>query len=67
MSSRSVSNSESELLAIQRLRRFLYGQGGDRQEQLDMLLKWLKKFSSNDQIIELASQLQTTAATAGRK
>lgn len=59
--------SETELIAVQRLRRFLYGQGGDRQEQLDMLLKWLKKFPSNQQIIELAAQLQSSGATAGRK
>jgi len=49
---------ETELLAIQRLRRFLAGQSSDRHEQLDMLLKWLKKFPSNQQIIELAAQLQ---------
>ena len=50
--------TEPELVAVQRLRRFLHGQTGDRQEQLDMLLKWLKKFPANQQIIELASQLQ---------
>jgi transcription termination factor Rho len=58
--------SEPELLAVQRLRRFLHGQSGDRQEQLDLLLKLLKKFPSNQQLIEAASQLQPTAA-AGRK
>jgi transcription termination factor Rho len=59
--------SEAELLAVQRLRRFLRGQSGDRQEQLDMLLKWLKKFPSNQQIIELASQLQDPAAAGSRR
>ena len=48
----------SELVAIQRLRRLLQSQGGDRQEQLDMLLKWLKRFPTNEQIIQAASALQ---------
>jgi transcription termination factor Rho len=47
-----------ELQAVQRLRRLLHGQTGDRQEQLDMLLKWLKRFPTNQQIIEVASSLQ---------
>ena len=47
-----------ELTAVQRLRRFLQGQAGDRQEQLDMLLKWFKRFPTNQQIIEVASQIQ---------
>lgn len=47
-----------ELTAVQRLRRFLAGNAGDRQEQLDMLLKWFKRFPSNQQIIEVASQIQ---------
>ena len=47
-----------ELTAVQRLRRFLSGQAGDRQEQLDMLLKWFKRFPTNQQIIEVASQIQ---------
>jgi len=47
-----------ELTASQRLRRFLQGQSSDRQEQLDMLLKWLKRFPTNDQIVEAASQIQ---------
>ena len=47
-----------ELAAVQRLRRLLHGQAGDRQEMLDMLLKWFKKFPSNQQIIEAVSQLQ---------
>lgn len=60
--------SETELVAVQRLRRFLYGQSGDRTEQLDMLLKWLKKFPTNQQIIDLAAQLQSAGGTAaGRK
>lgn len=59
--------SETELVAVQRLRRFLYGQTGDRQEQLDMLLKWLKKFPTNQQIIDLAAQLQTAGAAAGAR
>lgn len=50
--------TEEELLAVGRLRRFLQGQGGDRQEQLDMLLKWLVKFPTNAQIVEAVSQLQ---------
>jgi transcription termination factor Rho len=50
-----------ELTAVQRLRRFLSGQAGDRQEQLDMLLKWFKRFPSNQQIIEVASQIQAQA------
>lgn len=50
--------TEDELLAESRLRRFLSGQVGDRQEQLDMLLKWLKKFPTNKQIIEAAAALQ---------
>lgn len=50
--------SPEELTAVQRLRRFLQGQAGDRQEQLDMLLKWFKRFPSNQQIIEVASQIQ---------
>lgn len=50
--------TEPELLAVQRLRRFLHGQSGDRAEQLDVLLKWLKKVPSNQQIIEMASQMQ---------
>ncbi len=49
---------EDELLAVQRLRRFLRGQSGDRQEQLDMLLKWLAKVPTNQQIIEMAVKLQ---------
>ncbi len=52
----------AELLAVQRLRRFLHGQTGDRQEQLDMLLKWFKRFPTNAQIIDLASQLQQNGA-----
>jgi transcription termination factor Rho len=61
--------SPEELVAVQRLRRFLQGQGGDRQEQLDMLLKWLRKFPNNQQIVELAAQLQGagTAVAAGRR
>jgi transcription termination factor Rho len=51
--------TEEELLAESRLRRFLAGQVGDRQEQLDMLLKWLKKFPTNKQIIEAAAALPT--------
>lgn len=47
-----------ELQASQRLRRFLHGQSSDRQEQLDMLLKWLKRFPTNNHIIEVASQIQ---------
>ena len=35
--------------------------------QLDMLLKWFNKFPSNNNIIELASQLQAAGTTAGRK
>jgi transcription termination factor Rho len=50
--------SPAELQAVQRLRRFLYGQSGDRQEQLDILLKWLKKVPSNQQIIDMANQFQ---------
>ncbi len=59
--------SETEMTAVRRLRRFLHGQTGDRQEQLDMFLKWMKKFPSNQQIIELAAQLQQTAAAGGAK
>lgn len=43
--------------AVPRLRRFLQSQNSDLQEQLDMLLKWLKKFPTNQQIIEAVSQL----------
>ena len=50
--------TEAEAVAVQRLRRVLKGEGGDRQEQLDMLLKWLKRFPTNQQIVEVASQLQ---------
>lgn len=50
--------TEAELVAIQRLRRLLQSQGGDRQEQLDMLLKWLKRFPTNEQIIQAASAIQ---------
>jgi transcription termination factor Rho len=50
-----------EMLAVQRLRRFLRGQSGDRQEQLDMLLKLLKKFPTNQQIIEAVSQIQNAS------
>ncbi|MFN3653643.1 MAG: transcription termination factor Rho [Armatimonadota bacterium] len=46
-----------ELAAAQRLRRFLHGQSGDRQDQLDMMLKWLKKFPTNEQIIQAISQI----------
>ena len=49
--------TETELLATNRLRRFLQGQTSDRQEQLDMMLKLLKKYPTNQQLIELASQL----------
>jgi len=49
--------TESELLATQRLRRFLQGQSADRAEQLDVLLKLLKKYPGNQQLIDLASQL----------
>jgi transcription termination factor Rho len=59
--------SEPELLAVQRLRRWLHGQAGDRQEQLDLLLKLLKRFPSNQQLVEAASQLQAPAAASGRK
>jgi len=59
--------TEAEMIAVPRLRRFLQGQSGDRQEQLDMLLKWLKKFPTNQQIIELASQLQAGAAVPARR
>jgi hypothetical protein len=51
---------------VQRLRRFLHGHSGDRQEQLDMLLEWLNKFPTNQQIVELASQLNAAAA-GGKK
>ena len=57
----------TELLAVQRLRRFLHGQTGDRQEQLDMLLKWFKKFPTNAQIIELAAQLGQQNGAASNK
>jgi transcription termination factor Rho len=59
--------TESEKVAVPRLRRFLQGQSADRQEQLDMLLKWLKKFPTNQQIIELAAQLQPAAAAAAAR
>lgn len=52
----------AELTASQRLRRFLHGQAGDRQDQLDMLLKWFKRFPNNEQITEVASQLQAQQA-----
>jgi transcription termination factor Rho len=50
--------TESELKAVQRLRRVLRGEASDRQEQLDMLLKWLKRFPTNQQIVEVATQMQ---------
>ena len=56
--------TDTELAAVRRLRRFLYGHSGDRQEQLDMMLKWLKRFPTNQQIVELASQLQTPSVSA---
>ncbi len=31
----------------------------ERQEQLDMILKWFKKFPTNQHIIELAAQLKS--------
>jgi transcription termination factor Rho len=56
--------TEAELQAVQRLRRVLHGQSGDRQEQLDMILKWFKRFPTNSQIVEIASQLQTGNGSA---
>jgi transcription termination factor Rho len=49
--------TDSELVAVQRLRRWLYGQAGDRQEQLDLLLKLFRKYPSNQEIIAIGSQL----------
>jgi transcription termination factor Rho len=59
--------TEAELVAVQRLRRLLQGQGGDRQEQLDMFLKWLKRFPNNSQIVEAAAQIQATSAAPARR
>lgn len=57
----------TELTAVHRLRRSLHGQSGDRQEQLDLLLKFLKRFPTNQQLIEVATQLTTPAPASGGK
>ncbi len=53
--------SPVELAAAGSLRRFLRSHSGDKQDQLDMLLKWLNKFPSNQAIMDAMAQLQKSS------